>query len=213
MRTNQELTISPTLEACVDSLESAILAEQRGAHRLELCANLHLDGTTPDPDLIRAVLAAVRIPVKVMIRPRGGDFVYSTDDFNEMLKSVEICKTLGVEEIVSGILHSDSSLDIDRIKTLTAVASPMEVTIHKCIDLVPDVFNAIEQLKRIPGISGILSSGQASTAIQGADKLREMLRACESHISLIVAGRVTQENLKELISVIGAKEYHGRRIV
>jgi copper homeostasis protein len=126
---NQELRI--LLEACVDSMEAAIAAEQRGAHRLELCANLHLDGTTPDPGLIAAVLKAVKIPVKVMIRPRGGDFIYTDAEFMEMLASISKCKAFGVEEIATGILQRDHSLDIDRIRILAEAASPMYLTIHK----------------------------------------------------------------------------------
>lgn len=201
------------LEACVGSPEEALRAEQHGASRLELCADLHLDGTTPEPDLIKTVMAAVQIPVKVMIRPRGGDFVYNEDEFRKMMDSIGECKALNVPEIVTGILHPDHTLDIDQINRLAQAAQPMSVTIHKCIDAVPDVFRAIEQLKFIPGITAILSSGQADTALQGAGMLKKMMQACGEKLTLIVAGKVTQENLSELIDTIGANEYHGRRIV
>jgi copper homeostasis protein len=201
------------LEACVETLEEALRAEQNGANRLELCANLDMDGTTPDPDLIRHVKSIVTIPVKVMIRPRGGDFVYNTAEFEEMLASIELCKALGISEIVTGALLPDRTLDIDHITAIVQAAQPMSITIHKCIDLVPDILEAIAQLKEVPGVRSILSSGQAPTALLGSAKLKEMLKFCESHITLIVAGKVTQENLKELILVIGAKEYHGRCIV
>ncbi|HLF64850.1 MAG TPA: copper homeostasis protein CutC [Saprospiraceae bacterium] len=201
------------LEACVDSVESAASAEAHGAHRLELCANLHLDGTTPDSDLIRLVISSVQIPVKVMIRPRGGDFVYSEAEFKEMLDAIEVCKTLGVPEIVSGILRKDNTLDVDRLKILAQTAHPLPVTIHKCIDLVPDVFEAIEELKQIHGVRSILSSGQASTASQGAGMLKKMLLACGERLTLIVAGKVTQQILPELIVTLDATEYHGRQII
>jgi copper homeostasis protein len=202
-----------TLEACVDSIESAVHAETAGAHRLELCANLHLEGTTPDPELIKAVLSQVQIPVKVMIRPRGGDFVYTDGEFDEMLDSIRECKSLGVPGIVTGILLKDNTLDINRLTLLAEAAGPMPVTIHKCIDLVADVFETIEQLKEISGIRSILSSGQADTAMEGTALLKRMFHACDKRLTLIVAGKVVQENLPQLISTIGAGEYHGRRIV
>ena len=201
------------LEACVDSVESAVRAAHQGAHRLELCANLHLDGTTPEEDQIRAVLRAVEIPVKVMIRPRGGDFRYSATEFSHMVYTIERCKTLGVPEIATGVLHDDNSLDVDRISQLAAAAHPMTVTIHKCIDLVPDIFAAIRQLKSVPNITHILSSGQAATAWEGRDRLKQLLSACGNDLVLIAAGNVTQENLLDLISATGIHTYHGRKIV
>jgi copper homeostasis protein len=201
------------LEACVETLEEAIYAEQRGALRLELCANLYLDGTTPDSELIIDVLSHVTIPVKVMIRPREGDFVYSDEEFNTMLESIKICKSLGVSGVVSGILREDNTLDLDRLNILAGLANPLPVTVHKCIDLVPDIFDAIEALNQIPGVQSILSSGQADTAEHGAELLKRMLQACGEKLRLIVAGKVTQENLAELVLTIGAREYHGRRIV
>ena len=201
------------LEACVDSLEQATRAERMGAHRLELCANLHLDGTTPDRETIEAVIGEVSIPVKVMIRPRGGDFIYTEDEFNQMLESIRMCKERGVPEIVTGVLDGQNALDVKRIEALANAASPMRVTIHKCIDVVPDVFVAIEQLKNIPGIHAVLSSGQSVDAISGAERLQQMLLACGDQLTLIVAGKVTRENLEFLIREIGAMEYHGRKIV
>lgn len=202
-----------TKEACVDSIEGAVHAETVGAHRLELCSNLHLDGTTPDVDLIREVLSQVRIPVKVMIRPRGGDFVYTDKEFDEMLQSIHDCKTLGVAEIITGVLKKDNTLDIERIDALARTSQPLKVTIHKCIDLVPDVFEAIEQLKEIRGVTSILSSGQAATAMEGAELLQQIHIACADRLTVIVAGKVTHDNLDQLHDLIGASEYHGRKIV
>jgi len=204
---------SVVLEACVETINESMLAEQRGASRLELCANLDQDGTTPDEKLIKDVLHAVQIPVKVMIRPRGGNFVYNREEFENMLHSIEKCQSLGVSEIVTGILRPDNSLDVERIRQLATAAAPMSVTIHKCIDLVPDIFEAIKQLKRIPGIRSVLSSGKADNAIEGTEVLRQMLPACGERLTLIVAGKVTQENLKILVRDIGTREYHGRKIV
>ena len=204
---NQESLI---LEACVDSLDSAISAVHRGAHRLELCADLHLDGTTPSADLIRSVLNVVEVPVKVMIRPRGGDFVYSDTEFQQMLDTIEDVKRLGVYGIVTGILNEDNTLDMDRIALLAQTTVPLPMTVHKCIDLVPDIFQAIEDLEAIPGVLSILSSGQAATAWEGRKTLKQMQIVCGHRFSLIVAGKVTPANLMSLAEITGAMEYHGR---
>ena len=201
------------LEACVDSVDNAIRAERSGAHRLELCANLHLDGTTPDEGLIKAVLQSVSIPVKVMIRPRGSSFVYTDAELDEMLHAIELCKSLDVPEIATGALLDDHRLDMLRISQLAVTAAPMSVTIHKCIDLVPDILTAIDVLKNFSGVTSILSSGQAATAWDGRIVLREMHAACRDALTLIVAGKVTRENLLAHVAAIGAREYHGRRIV
>jgi copper homeostasis protein len=200
-------------EACVDSLDYAILAERLGADRIELCADLHLDGTTPSREEIRDVLYALSIPVKVMIRPRGGNFVYSDQEFDQMFEAIAMCRALRVSEIVTGALLPDHNLDIDRITELAQVAFGMRVTIHKCIDMVPDCIAAISQLKNIPGVTSILSSGQAQTAWEGQKVLQRMLEACSTDLTLIVAGKVTSENLIKHIEAIGAHEYHGRQIV
>lgn len=203
----------PVLEACVDTLLNSMCAEAHGARRLELCSNLHLEGTTPSNELIRDVMRSVHIPVKVMIRPRGGDFVYSDAEFQEMIDAIRACRLLGVSAIATGILKTDDTLDIDRLRILAQEAKPMSITIHKCIDQAPDIMQAIEALKMIPGITSILSSGQAATATEGKNTLRKMLQACGTDLTLIVAGKVTRENLSDLISDIGATEYHGRLIV
>lgn len=197
----------------MENLDEALHAQRHDASRLELCANLDLQGTTPDTALILQVISAVHIPVKVMIRPRGGDFVYAEREFDEMVAAIKECKSLGVPEIVTGVLRIDNTLDIERIAFLAEAAYPMPVTIHKCIDLVPDILEAIEELKQIPRVNSILSSGQAETAALGVGMLKRMLLACGERLTLIVAGKVTQENLPGLVSATGAWEFHGKRIV
>jgi copper homeostasis protein len=201
------------LEACVENIDEAVYAQKHGATRLELCAGLDQDGTTPDLAIVQEMLTSVEIPVKVMVRPRAGNFVYTDMEFEEMQNSIRTFKDLNISGIVTGMLHEDHTLDIVRLRQLAIVAFPVSVTIHKCFDLVPDILMAIQQLKEIPGIGSILSSGQERTAIDGVVRLKKMLEACGEQLTLIVAGKVTQENLPDLIRTIGAKEYHGRRIV
>lgn len=200
-------------EACVGSLEQAIIAEKKGAHRIELCGRLDLGGTTPDYTLIKSCLENLTIPTKVMIRPRGGDFVYTHAELQSMQDDIEACKKLGVEEYVFGILKDDNSIDVDSMMSLTAKVGNAPVTFHKAIDEVSDFKLAVEQLKKIPSVKYILTSGLAPTAMEGKDVLKQMLQLCGSEITVIAAGKVTDENIDHLHSLIQAKEYHGKLIV
>ena len=204
------------LEACVETLEQAIRAERLGAHRVELCSRLDLDGLTPDLELAQKVRDAISIPIHVMIRPfpRVIPDVYLYDDpeKDEILKSIDVFKTIGMQGFVVGVL--DQNLNPD-LKTLTLLAKASEgynLTFHKAIDLCPDPLQSLNLLKTIDGITHVLTSGGAATAQQGIDTLRSMLEVAGT-IELIVAGRVTNENLGNLHASLGARAYHGKRIV
>jgi len=201
------------IEACVESYEEAVRAQELGASRLELCACLEVGGTTPDYDLIKKVMETVKIPVKVMIRPRGGNFIYTQKELSTMINNILKCKSLGVEEIVFGILTDNNEMNLTQTKDLAELADPMSITIHKAIDRVVDPEGTIKSLREIPNVVGVLTSGQAPTAVEGIRMLKKMLNSCGEDIELIVAGKVTPENLPFLIDEIGAKAYHGRKIV
>jgi len=200
-------------EACVETLAETKQAAQKGAHRIELCGDLSVGGVTPDFGLIEKVLREVDLPVKVMIRPRGGDFVYSERELEQMKKSIRRCKEIGVKEIVCGILLPDGTIDIARLQSLAYEAAPMQICIHKAIDETPDPVREIERLKAIPQVISILTSGKAATAEEGIPVLKQLLRTCGDRLQLIVAGKVTDENLLALHAEIGAAAYHGRKIV
>ncbi|WBL22879.1 copper homeostasis protein CutC [Zunongwangia sp. HRR-M8] len=200
-------------EACVESLEEALRAEAFGADRIELCANLALDGITPDRNVIQQAKEQVQIPIRVMIRPRAGDFVYSEDEFLRMKKDIEFCHQVGVEGVVFGILNTDNTLDLDRISTLVAHSKPLKVVIHKAIDETPDILKATEDLVKIDGISTILTSGGKTTAKEGISTLKEMLAIADKKLEIMPAGRITSSNLGEMHKCIGARAYHGRKIV
>lgn len=204
---------NPIIEACVETLKEAVSAEQNGAHRLELCSRLDLDGLTPDIELTKQVLEKVSIPVKVMIRTRGGDFVYSDEEIESMKNEISIFKMMGVQGVVFGMLMDDNNLNLDQIKQLAELASPLEVTIHKAIDETPDILSATIELIEIGNITSILSSGGASTAIKGKEILRKMIETTGASITIIPAGSITDSNLNQVHQLIRAREYHGRRIV
>ena len=200
-------------EACVETLEQAIAAEKKGANRIELCGRLDLGGITPDRDLIQACLENLNIPIKAMIRPRGGDFVYNESEINQMLIDIKMCLDLGIPELVMGALHRDNTIDVDTMMRLSANVGTAPVTFHKAIDETKDYKRAIENLKEIPQVKYILTSGLATTAMEGNKILQEMIKICGNDISIVVAGKVTNENISDLHTLVNASEYHGRKIV
>ncbi len=201
------------IEACVETLQEAIQAEKNGADRVELCSRLDLDGLTPSEKLIQEVVGVLKIPVMVMIRPREDDFIYSSDEINGMLQSIQMCKKHRIQGIVLGILTLHNKPDLDALKLLVDAAVPLEITFHKAIDATPDPVTSAEMLSGVKEISRILTSGGESTAIEGTKTIRTMQKTVRGKISIIAAGRITRENLKKHIGLIGVNEYHGRKIV
>lgn len=200
-------------EACVENLPQAIAAERNGANRLELCSHLESGGLTPSKDLILKVKNQVAIPVRIMIRPRAGNFVYTDLEIVEMRAAIDLCKKAGVEGVVFGVLKTDSTLDLKVISELIAYASPLKAVIHKAVDETVNPLNAVHELVKLGGIDTILTSGGCETASEGKEVLREMQKICRDRIELMPAGKITENNVEELHQFIGAKAYHGRRIV
>ena len=200
-------------EACVGSLSQSLNAEKNGADRLELCGDLSVGGVTPNYEILAEVMQQCTIPVKVMIRPRGGSFVHTDAEFEQMKQEVIYCKENGVTEVVFGFLTPDNQIDVKKTRTLSELASPMQITFHKAIDDTVDILAAVDILKTIPQITGILTSGGCATATEGIPVLKEMKKRCGEQIALIVAGKVKVDNLAYLHEEIEAQEYHGKLIV
>lgn len=163
-----------TVEVCVTSLESAWIAEQAGAQRIELCSELSLGGTTPSYGLIRTVKEVLNIPVHVLIRPRSGDFTYSEGEYRSMLEDIEICRSLGVEGIVTGVLDGDHQVDWKRTRELLKASEGLNFTFHRAFDWLPDPAGTFQRLQDM-GVHTLLSSGQAPSAEKGLGVLRELL--------------------------------------
>ncbi|MDN3595415.1 copper homeostasis protein CutC [Zunongwangia endophytica] len=200
-------------EACVESLDEALKAEALGADRVELCANLALDGITPERDVIKQAKDLLSIPIRVMIRPRGGDFIYSEAEFKMMKQNIEFCKSVGVEGVVFGILNEDKTLDLDRIAVLVEIAKPLKVVIHKAIDETPDILKATEDIVKINGINTILTSGGKTTAEEGISTLKRMIAIAGNQLEIMPAGSITKENLDQMHKSVDAWAYHGRQIL
>ena len=202
----------PVKEVCVETYQGAVLAAKAGATRIELCGDLSCGGTTPSYETIKRTIEKLQIPVMVMIRPRGGDFCYTNDEFEMMREDIRICRELGASGVVFGLLNRDNTIDIKRTSDLVNLAHPLKVTFHKAIDSTKDIPLSVEQLKTI-GVDRILSSGGQTTAIEGCEMLRKMIEIAGDQLKIIVAGKVTWENFDEVARLVPAKEYHGRKLV
>ena len=201
------------LEACVENLDQALLAEQKNADRIELCGRLDLGGITPSRDMIISSVRHLRIPAKIMIRPRGGNFIYSDSEVELMISDIIFCKENGVGEIVLGTLTDRGEVDVPLISSLSSLADPMKVTFHKAIDDVNDYMRSLEELSTLKTIESVLTSGTRKNAILGKPLLKNAIEIFSDTLSIIAAGSITNENLEKVHKEIGAKEYHGKRIV
>jgi len=204
--------MNPIKEVCVESFHETIAAVASGATRIELCEHLACGGTTPSYGTIKQVMEKFDLPVMVMIRPRGGDFCYSQDEYEIMEYDIKVCKELNATGVVFGLLNEDKTIDILRTAKLVQLAQPMQVTFHKAIDEADDLLLAVSQLRHI-GVNRILTSGGEATAMEGKGKLLEMIKIADNQLKIIVAGKVTWENFEEIRRDIPSTDYHGRRLV
>jgi copper homeostasis protein len=197
------------VEACVDSVASCVAAERGGAHRLELCDALFDGGITPSAGKIAACKAAVSIPVIVMIRPRGGGFVYSDDERAVMRSDVIACRELGADGIAIGGLNADGSIDVSLVQELVDVANGMSVTFHRAFDFTPDLTASLELLISA-GVNRILTSGGAPTAVEGADMIGSLVRQAGERAVIVAGGGIRVNNVRPLMVTSGVGEVHVR---
>ncbi len=195
------------LEICVDSVESAMAAEQGGAQRVELCSALSEGGLTPSAGLIREVRARIGIGVHVMIRPRGGDFFYSDSEFQVMKADLAQAAELGATGVVFGILTPDGQVDIPRTSELVQRSLPLEVTFHRALDMTRNPLEALEQIITT-GARRVLTSGAQPTALAGAGVIRAMMLAARGRIAIMAGGGVRPDNVHELATRSTACEFH-----
>lgn len=197
------------VEACVDSVASSLAAERGGAQRLELCDALFDGGTTPSAGMIAACKATVSIPVFVMIRPRGGGFVYSDAERDVMRRDIVVARELGADGVVIGGLRPDGTVDLSLVRILVEAAHGLPVTFHRAFDVTPDLGASLELLAEA-GVQRILTAGGASTAADGATVLAHLVRQAGSRLTVMAGGGVREENVRSLVSVSGVREVHVR---
>lgn len=200
------------LEICVDSIESAIAAQEGGAARVELCDNLLEGGTTPSAGMIEIARQHLRIGLHVMIRPRGGDFCYSDNEFEVMKRDVLIAKQLGTDGVVFGLLKPDHTVDLERTRCLVQLARPLQVTFHRAFDLATDSFQALEDIISL-GIERILTSGCATTALDGLPLITRLVQAAADRIIIMPGSGITPQNVRTILAASGAAEIHASSAV
>ena len=196
-----------TLETIAFNIESCKLAQKAGAHRIELCDNPGEGGTTPSYGFIKAARQILTIDLFTIIRPRGGDFFYSHEEFEIMKTDIHVCKDLGCDGVVFGILNDDATIDKVRCKILVQLAYPMSVTFHRAFDRVTDPSQALEDVIEC-GFERILTSGLYSTAMEGADNLKKLIQVADERIIIMPGSGVRSSNIGELAKTTSAIEFH-----
>ncbi|MBQ7205069.1 MAG: copper homeostasis protein CutC [Muribaculaceae bacterium] len=196
------------VEVCANGVESCLAAQEGGADRVELCAGIPEGGTTPsygEIKVARRVLTTTRL--HVIIRPRGGDFLYSDLEVERMAADIAVCRELGVDGVVFGCLRTDGSIDVEKNRYLMDCAKGMSVTMHRAFDRAADPEQALEEIISL-GFDRILTSGQQPKAIQGADLLARLNRLAAGRIILMAGSGVTEDNIAELRAKTGLHEFH-----
>ncbi|CAM4100126.1 copper homeostasis protein CutC [Zobellia nedashkovskayae] len=183
------------VEVCANSLQSALNAQKAGAHRIELCSELAVGGITPSYGLLKSVREQISIPIHVLIRPRSGDFTYPVDELKIMKEDIALCVELGFEGIVSGVLKTDFSLDVDRTEELIKASENLKFTFHRAFDWVNDPFETLSQLEAL-NVDYILTSGQQKSAPEGLDLLNRLHKKA-STCTIMPGGGVRPTNVMD----------------
>ena len=195
------------LEACVDSVRSAIEAEKGGASRVELCSDLVIGGVSPSIPLFRQIRKYTDLRIRVLLRPRYGDYCYDSYEFEELKEEVSLFREEGADGVVVGILNPDGTLNTEQLSDLKQEAGSMEITLHRAFDVCADPFQALEQAVEM-GFDTILTSGQAPTAWEGRDLLRELQKKSRGRIEILAASGIGPEPIRNLIPFTGISSYH-----
>ena len=194
-------------EACCTSVEAVRAAERTGARRIELCEQLEIGGVTPSEALLREALAATALPVNVLIRPRGGDFVYNESELARMLSDIRLCRELGAAGIVIGALTPSGDVDLAVMRTLVAQARPLPVTFHRAFDESADPLSALEDIISL-GCERLLTSGHAPDAFAGRGFLGTLVQKAAGRIIVMPGCGVRPGNIGRIAEASGASEFH-----
>lgn len=199
------------LEIACFNPESAVIAQKNGANRVELCDEMSEGGTTPSYEDIVATREKLSIDMNVMIRPRGGNFVYSDAEFEQMKQEIKAYKELKVDGFVFGILNKDNSINVARNKELVYLAKPLPCTFHRAFDVVTDVYNSLETVIEC-GFKTILTSGQEPNVVEGISVLEKLAKKAGDRIVIMPGGGVRSSNVAMLKEKMNTKFYHSSAI-
>jgi copper homeostasis protein len=194
-------------EVCVDSIESAMAAEDGGADRVELCSDLLEGGLTPSFGMLKVAREMLHLKIMVMVRPRGGDFCYTEAEFHAMQHDVAAAKKAGAHGVVFGVLDPDGTIDLDRTRKLIEAARPLPVTFHRAFDMTRDPFEALDALIDL-GANRVLTSGQEATVVEGLDLIAELVQRAAGRIIVMPGGGVTDRNTAKIVEATGVTEIH-----
>ena len=195
------------VEICVDSASAGFAAERGGAHRVELCANLLEGGTTPSAGTIKVTRRGLKIGLHVIIRPRGGDFLYGSEEMDAMKEDIRIAKDLGADGVVIGCLTESGDIDLAGTGELTALARPMKVTFHRAFDMCRAPSDALEALVRL-GVERILTSGQEASCLEGMELIAQLQKQASGRIIIMPGGGITVRNIRRIVEATGVSEVH-----
>ena len=195
------------LEMSVETLEAALAAVRGGADRIELCENLSVGGVTPSIDLMREAREQIGMPIFAMIRPRGGDFVYSAAEFEEMQAQIDVARAAGMDGVVFGILTRDRHVDVARNAVLVKMAAPLPVTFHRAFDELDDRERGLEDVI-VTGATRVLTSGGAVSAEEGCGELAALVKQGGERITILAGGGIRPGNLRRIVRDTCAREYH-----
>jgi len=200
-------------EVCVDNIKDAMRAVDLGANRIEYCSKLNEEGLTPDIEDVKYLLKNINIPLRIMIRPHSKSFNYSETDISVMLSDISTFKKIDIDGIVIGCLNKDDEIDLKKINLFIEKARPLKVIFHKAIDITSDPLKSLKNLIKYSNINGVLTSGGFKKAEDGVKLLKKMLDICPINFELIIAGKITSENINKINQKLSAKFYHGKKIV
>lgn len=195
-----------TLEICSSSTQSALNAQEAGVRRVELCDNLWESGTTPSYGAIKKARELLKIQLFVLIRPRGGDFVYSDLEFEIIKENIQMCKDLGVDGIVSGVLNADNTIDLDRTRELIEFSKPLPFTFHRAFDVSPDLFQSLEELISLKA-DRVLTSGGLDNAGDASETITKLNLLAAGEITILPGGGINERNISNLFDT-GCSEFH-----
>lgn len=202
------------LEVCVDSAESAVIAQEGGADRLEVCANLIIGGTTPGVSQFKQIRKACDIQLNVLIRPRFGDFLYTDAEFKMIEEDIRMFRELGADGVVTGCLKADGNVDLDRMRMVRESADSMHLTLHRAFDVCQDPYKALEEAVLL-GVDTILTSGQKPCCAEGKDVLKTLVNQADERIEILAGGGVNADVIRQMIEEAGVSSFHmsGKQLI
>ena len=195
------------LEIACFNIESARVAAKNGVDRIEFCSGREVGGTTPSTSEVIQLRSETETDLRIMIRPRGGNFVYSDSEFTQMKNAIDELKTTGVNGFVFGILNEDNTINLSQNKELIELAHPLPCAFHRAIDQTPDILKAIEEIITC-GFSTILTSGGETDVDKGKETLQKMVQLAGTRIEILIGGGLRSSNIRYLKKFTGANSFH-----